>query len=169
MQSCEFVEPMLSAYLDGELAKDDKARVEAHLEVCARCQGLVDAMRADDRALSSWARTLTAPADMPMRVLNALGLSRQEVQSRRLAYVYFASLAVGVALVLAAVSLPAASAAAILLHFALAVVRALFALPWSVHAEWLVVLGALSLVILVLSLTFLRRALHWTRSEVVWR
>ncbi|ACV59637.1 anti-sigma factor family protein [Alicyclobacillus acidocaldarius] len=169
MQSCEFVEPMLSAYLDGELAKDDKARVEAHLAVCARCQGLVDAMRADDRALLSWAQTLSAPADMPMRVLNALGLSRQEVQSRRLAYVYFASLAVGVALVLAAVSLPAASAAAILFHFALAVVRALFALPWSVHAEWLVVLGALSLVILVLSLTCLRRALHWTRSEVVWR
>ncbi|WP_062305237.1 anti-sigma factor family protein [Alicyclobacillus sendaiensis] len=169
MQSCEFVEPMLSAYLDGELAKDDRDCVEAHLEVCARCQRLVDALRADDHALASWARTLAAPADMPMRVLNALGLSRQEVQSRRLAYVYFASLAVGVALVLAAVSLPAASLAAILFHFALAIIRALFALPWSVHAEWLVVLGALCLVILVLSLTFLRRALHWTRSEVVWR
>jgi len=169
MQSCEFVEPMLSAYLDGELARDEKARVEAHLAVCAHCQGLVDAMRRDDRALLSWAQTLTAPADMPMRVLNALGLSRQEVQSRRLAYVYFASLAVGVALVLAAVSLPAASAAAILFHFALAVVRALFVLPWSVHVEWLVVLGALSFVMLVLSLTCLRRALNWTRRGVVWR
>jgi len=83
--------------------------------------------------------------------------------------VYFASLAVGVALVLAAVSLPAASAAAILFHFALAVVRALFVLPWSVHVEWLVVLGALSFVMLVLSLTCLRRALNWTRRGVVWR
>ncbi|SIS49652.1 anti-sigma factor family protein [Alicyclobacillus vulcanalis] len=169
MQSCEVVEPMLTAYLDGELAQDEKARVEAHLAACTHCSRLVEAMHQDERALASLAHMLAAPADMPMRVLAALGLSRQEVQSRRLAYVYFASLAVGVALVLAAFSLPVASAAAIVLHFALAVVRALFVLPWSVHAEWLVVLGVLSLVILVVSLTCLRRALHWTRSGVVWR
>lgn len=169
MQSCEFVEPMLSDYLDGQLGTDDEARVEAHLAVCARCRNLADALRSDERALVSWARTLTAPADMPLRVLKALGLSRQEVQSRRLAYVYFGSLALGVALVLAAVSLPVASAATILLHFALAVIRALFALPWAVHAEWLVVLGGFSLVMLVLSLTGLRRALRWTRRGVVWR
>jgi hypothetical protein len=41
----ERIEELLSAYLEGELAEDEKAEVEAHLAGCAECAGLAALMR----------------------------------------------------------------------------------------------------------------------------
>lgn len=37
---------LLSAYVDGELVGDERARLEAHLPGCAECRGTLDAVRA---------------------------------------------------------------------------------------------------------------------------
>jgi len=45
MMTCERIEELLSAYLEGELAPAEKAEVEAHLARCAECSGLAALMR----------------------------------------------------------------------------------------------------------------------------
>ena len=51
---------LVSAYADGELAGDDLAAVEAHLEACAECRGRVEAYREMDLAAAD-AGSLRAP------------------------------------------------------------------------------------------------------------
>ena len=45
MMTCERIEELLSAYLEGELAAAEKAEVEAHLAGCAECSGLAALLR----------------------------------------------------------------------------------------------------------------------------
>ena len=45
MMTCERIEELLSAYLEGDLAAAEKAEVEAHLSGCAECSGLAALMR----------------------------------------------------------------------------------------------------------------------------
>jgi hypothetical protein len=45
MMTCERIEELLSAYLEGELVAAEKAEVEAHLAGCAECSGLASVMR----------------------------------------------------------------------------------------------------------------------------
>ena len=45
MMTCERIEELLSAYLEGDLAAAEKAEVEAHLAGCAECSGLAALMR----------------------------------------------------------------------------------------------------------------------------
>jgi predicted anti-sigma-YlaC factor YlaD len=43
--TCERIEELLSAYLEGELAGVEKAEVAAHLAACPECAGLVELMK----------------------------------------------------------------------------------------------------------------------------
>ena len=45
MMTCERIEELLSAYLEGDLAAAEKAEVDAHLAGCAECSGLAALMR----------------------------------------------------------------------------------------------------------------------------
>ena len=45
---CEAIGPKLSAYVDGELPEAEVAAVEAHLEACGACRGLVEQFREMD-------------------------------------------------------------------------------------------------------------------------
>jgi anti-sigma factor RsiW len=58
----ETVEPLLSAYLDGELDAEQRRLVEAHLATCAICGESLAALRAGDDALAVLAPTPAAPA-----------------------------------------------------------------------------------------------------------
>jgi anti-sigma factor RsiW len=58
----ETVEPLLSAYLDGELDAERRRLVEAHLATCAICRETLDALRAGDDALAALVPTPAAPA-----------------------------------------------------------------------------------------------------------
>ena len=55
--SDEHVQEWLSAYLDSELAAEDRTEVEAHLAACGECQRELDELR----ALDGWVRTLAPP------------------------------------------------------------------------------------------------------------
>ena len=43
--TCIEVVELVTAYLEGELAADERARVEAHLSACAGCSAYLDQMR----------------------------------------------------------------------------------------------------------------------------
>jgi anti-sigma factor RsiW len=57
----ETVEPLLSAYLDGELDAARRRMVEAHLATCAICRETLDTLRRGDDALAVLAPTPAAP------------------------------------------------------------------------------------------------------------
>ena len=57
----ETLEPLLSAYLDGELDTERRRLVEAHLATCAICRESLAALRAGDDALAALAPTPAAP------------------------------------------------------------------------------------------------------------
>ena len=57
----ETIEPLLSAYLDGELDLERRSLVEAHLATCAICRETLAALRAGDDALAAIAPTPLAP------------------------------------------------------------------------------------------------------------
>jgi len=54
MTTCQDLQPLLSAFVDGQLADDDRAAAAAHLDECAACRGLV----ADLERLRAAARRL---------------------------------------------------------------------------------------------------------------
>jgi anti-sigma factor RsiW len=58
----EMVEPLLSAYLDGELDGEHRRLVEAHPATCAICRETLAALRAGDDALAALVPTPAAPA-----------------------------------------------------------------------------------------------------------
>jgi len=60
--SHDTLEPLLSAYLDGELDPARRQLVETHLKTCAICQETLAALRAGDAALATLAPTPVAPA-----------------------------------------------------------------------------------------------------------
>ncbi|MDE2489639.1 MAG: zf-HC2 domain-containing protein, partial [Elusimicrobia bacterium] len=57
----------ISAFLDGALAVEDRARVDAHLAVCRDCRGEAASLRHLKLALSSAPRR-TLPADLALRL-----------------------------------------------------------------------------------------------------
>lgn len=57
----ETIEPLLSAYLDGELDPERRRLVEVHLATCAICRETLAALRAGDDALAALAPTPVAP------------------------------------------------------------------------------------------------------------
>ena len=74
--TCEEVRPMLSTYLDNELAAAHATAVRAHLDECAACRQVLDAMRATGVTLRQHARGLTAPDLLRNRVNAALRAAR---------------------------------------------------------------------------------------------
>jgi predicted anti-sigma-YlaC factor YlaD len=44
--SCERFSPLLSGYVDGELAADERRRLEEHLETCAACRRELEGLKA---------------------------------------------------------------------------------------------------------------------------
>jgi len=57
----ETVQPLLSAYLDGELETERRRLVEAHLAACPVCQETLASLRAADDALATLAPTPAVP------------------------------------------------------------------------------------------------------------
>jgi predicted anti-sigma-YlaC factor YlaD len=91
--TCEQVQGRLSAWLDGELAAEERRRVAAHLEVCEACSRELALLTRLDAALGTLAAP--TPAELPELVLDRLRPRRRYWwQSLAMA----ASLVLGIAL-----------------------------------------------------------------------
>ena len=66
------VQSLAGAWLDGELPKDSRAEMDAHLAGCADCRAAVDAERAFLARLKSTATYHQAPDDLAARLSQAL-------------------------------------------------------------------------------------------------
>ena len=51
MTLCESIDTLAMAFLDGELATEEKHELETHLTECPSCRSEVDAARADQNPL----------------------------------------------------------------------------------------------------------------------
>jgi anti-sigma factor RsiW len=60
--SCERIQELLSAYLDGELSPAERAEVDAHLAACPECAGLLARLRTALQAFASFPEVELSPA-----------------------------------------------------------------------------------------------------------
>lgn len=78
--SCSQVLERLSDYVDGELAADDRARVETHLRGCDACARFGGEFRSTVRALRAH---LVDPGEVPREVREALDRALDLERPRR--------------------------------------------------------------------------------------
>lgn len=71
--TCRLYEEQLSSYLDGELARTQAARLEAHLRVCPHCQAELEALGGIATRLRAASNALQVSHDFDRRVLRAFG------------------------------------------------------------------------------------------------
>lgn len=64
-------EQIVSMFVDGELEVEEAQRLRDHLSSCRRCRQLLDALRAENRALTESLQELTEEAPSPARVFRA--------------------------------------------------------------------------------------------------
>jgi anti-sigma factor RsiW len=64
MSPCERIEGLLASYVDGELAPEEKALVEAHLAACPECAALAACLKSADAAFAAFPEFEPAPALM---------------------------------------------------------------------------------------------------------
>ncbi|MCC3373625.1 anti-sigma factor [Cohnella sp. REN36] len=62
----------LSAYLDGELSRDERARIDAHLEDCSSCQSLLEQLMELKETFSSAMFAINEPDGFESRVAQAI-------------------------------------------------------------------------------------------------
>lgn len=70
MSKCKRIEPLLSAYADGELRKTDAARVQKHVQGCPECAALLQEYLALNEAIA--ACDVQAPEGFADRVMHAV-------------------------------------------------------------------------------------------------
>lgn len=73
---CEELIELISAYVDGELSKEDRAAVAQHIEKCPGCAQVVERTEALGRRIRVAAR-FEVPANLPERVRRALPVESQ--------------------------------------------------------------------------------------------
>jgi len=74
--TCERIEELLSAYLEGELADAEKAEVAAHLAACPECAGLVELMKETSGGMAGFPEA--EPSPELMAGLYAIPAARRE-------------------------------------------------------------------------------------------
>ncbi len=77
MMTCERIEELLSAYLEGELAAAERAEVEGHLSACADCAELAALMREEIAAAAAFPEVEPSP-ELMARLYDVPGAKREK-------------------------------------------------------------------------------------------
>jgi anti-sigma factor RsiW len=67
MSNCQFIDPLVSPFVDGELPEADRRLVEDHLRACPPCHSRVRAEQTVHTLIRARAAALTPPAPEPLR------------------------------------------------------------------------------------------------------
>jgi ferric-dicitrate binding protein FerR (iron transport regulator) len=97
--NCEDIWNLISARMDGELADEDRGRLESHLAGCAVCRSVDESFRAGDEGLrKAFAPGRQAASQVSERTVSRLRDVRGNSRSRRLGIQLVAAAAAGFAL-----------------------------------------------------------------------
>lgn len=77
--TCERIEDLLSAYLEGELSAAERSEVAAHLDACPECAGLVGLMKETTAALAGFPEVEPGP-DLVARLYAIPAEKREQKQ-----------------------------------------------------------------------------------------
>ncbi len=84
MSLCDSIDTLSMAYLDDELATEERHELEAHITECTECRAHVDAGRADHAFLRDALQAPRASDSMKMRLTRSLDeADREEVRAQR--------------------------------------------------------------------------------------
>jgi anti-sigma factor RsiW len=83
MRLCAFIETLAMAYVDDELAPEERRELELHLIECSACRARLDAERADRELVCTALVAPRAPEMLRARVLRALDTEDRETRPRR--------------------------------------------------------------------------------------
>jgi mycothiol system anti-sigma-R factor len=72
MSLCNTIDTLAMAYLDDELAAEERHELEAHLTECASCRGTLDRERADRSMIRRALATPAAPDMLRARLSRSL-------------------------------------------------------------------------------------------------
>lgn len=81
MMTCEETRRNFSPHLDGEMAREEAAALEAHLDLCPVCRLQLDQARSLLRSLSMVERPVP-PADLTASIRNAIQIERAAARAR---------------------------------------------------------------------------------------
>ncbi len=108
--NCNDVKPLLSAFMDGELDKSQRAAIDAHVNACASCAASLQELKEVRDRIRNEAPYHSAPAGLRDQVRSALrGAAYVEKTPRRIAWRAWAAVA-------AAILIAAAGFAALLMR-----------------------------------------------------
>jgi anti-sigma factor RsiW len=87
MSLCESIDTLAMAYLDDELAAEEKHELETHMTECASCRTHLDGERADQNMLRKALAAPAAPDLLRAKVVRALDTEDREQRRRWASYV----------------------------------------------------------------------------------
>ncbi len=76
MKACQELEPLLTAYVDGELVETEIEKVKGHLQNCQLCREQIDLQNSMRKLLQEHYRTENAPAHVRARIRRMLSEGR---------------------------------------------------------------------------------------------
>ncbi len=76
----EFRDVILTDYIDGELDKDVKVRLEAHLRVCAHCREFADEVKAQLVVPFKQTQRVSVPEDLWRSIEESIAQENEEMQ-----------------------------------------------------------------------------------------
>jgi anti-sigma factor RsiW len=73
--TCDEREPLIGAYLDGELGQDKRTEIEAHIAECETCSATLSSLKTLGQTLKSPDLRFIAPKDLESSILDSLPVS----------------------------------------------------------------------------------------------
>jgi anti-sigma factor RsiW len=165
--SCESIEELLSAYLDGELTEGERRRVVRHLASCPGCAKVFEELRAVSERVHTAILHVEVPAALEAKVFEHVARLHQRDQVRRLSVFYLVGAVLCVAAVAGLLASPFGMFFRVLLRLALTVFRGGVILSSSMSHLWMVGFVIFCVLLGGFSILAVSRVLRTMKSEAV--
>ncbi len=165
--NCESLEELLSAYIDGELSESEKMAVSLHLDECPRCRKVVHDFRGMSEIVQESFGTVFAPEAFEQLVAQNIVEIQQGIQTRRLSLIYLASAIFGFFVILSLSISPVGHFVKASFRLSFAIFHGSINLLSVVSNVWFVMIGAMMLMVFVLSFALVVQLFRKVQSEAL--